>query len=97
MPHWVIDAGFASLLILLGAVDDGLGACFFGIPPERTGAYLAAFGVPSGHHPIGAITIGYRASDRRSPSLARGRRGPTEVTYRGRWGRPYRGGARNPT
>jgi nitroreductase len=97
VPYWDIDAGFASLLILLGAVDEGLGACFFGIPPERTGAYLAAFGVPGDRHPIGAITIGYRAPDRRSPSLARGRRGPTEVTYRGRWGRPYLGGARNPT
>ncbi len=38
--------GIASLLILLGAVDEGLGACFFGIPPERFEAYRAAFDVP---------------------------------------------------
>jgi nitroreductase len=96
VPYWDIDAGFASMLMLLGVVDQGLGACFFGIPPERVDAYRSAFDVPDDHHPIGAITIGYGAPDRRSPSLARGRRGPSEVTYAGRWGRPYPNGVRNP-
>jgi len=89
VPYWHIDAGFASLLMLLGAVDDGLGACFFGIPPDRTGAYRAAFGVPPEYTPIGAITIGYPAPDRRSPSLARGRRPVEAVAHRGRWNHPY--------
>ena len=86
VPYWHIDTGMASLLILLGAVDEGLGACFFGIPPERIPAYRAAFGVPEEYMPIGAITIGYRAEDRRSPSLKRGRREQPMVTHRGRWG-----------
>ncbi len=43
-PYWDIDTGFASLLMLLTAVDAGLGACFFGIPADRIGAYRAAFG-----------------------------------------------------
>ena len=86
MPYWHIDAGFASLLILLGAVDEGLGACFFGVPVERVDAYRAAFGVPPSYDPVGAITIGYPAPDRRSPSLARGRRPAAAVTHRGRWG-----------
>jgi nitroreductase len=89
VPYWHIDAGFASLLMLLGAVDSGLAACFFGIPPERTAAYREAFGVPDEFTPIGALTIGYPAPDRRSPSLARGRRPVGEVTHRGRWGTPY--------
>lgn len=89
VPYWHIDAGFASLLMLLGAVDEGLGACFFGIPPESMAAYREAFGVPDGYTPIGAITIGYRAADRRSPSLKRGRRDIPEVTHRGRWGTAY--------
>ena len=88
-PYWDIDAGFASLLMLLTAVDEGLGACFFGIPPERIAAYRAAFGVPPEFAPIGAITVGYPAPDRRSPSLARGRRPVTEVAHRGRWGHSY--------
>jgi nitroreductase len=89
VPYWHIDTGFASLLMLLGAVDEGLGACFFGIPPERTETFRRAFGVPDAFTPIGAITIGYRADDRRSPSLRRGRREVADVAHRGRWGNGY--------
>jgi nitroreductase len=85
VPYWHIDAGFAALLMLLTAVDEGLGACFFGIPPERTDAYREAFGVPSAYTPIGAITVGYPAEDRKSRSLRRGRRPMAEVVHRGRW------------
>ena len=34
-PYWDIDTGFASLLMMLTAVDAGLGTCFFGIPPTN--------------------------------------------------------------
>jgi len=85
VPYWYIDAGFAALLILLTAVDEGLGACFFGIPAERTTAYREAFGVPAEYTPIGAITVGYPAPDWRSPSLRRGRRPMEQVVHRGRW------------
>jgi len=85
-PYWDIDAGFASLLMLLTAVDAGLGACFFGIPVERIGAYREAFGVPPQFTPVGAISIGY--SDEPAPDLS-GRRKPTaDVVHRGRWGQP---------
>ena len=85
VPYWHIDTGMASLLILLTAVDEGLGACFFGIPPERIAAFREAFDVPEDHTPIGAITVGHRAEDRLSPSLRRGRRGVAEVVHRGCW------------
>lgn len=85
VPFWHIDAGFASLLMLLTAVDEGLGACFFGIPPERTDAYRVEFGVPAEYSPIGAITVGYRAPDHRSGSLKRGRKPVEEVVHRGQW------------
>jgi len=85
VPYWLIDTGMAALLILLGAVDEGLGACFFGIPPDRMAAFQEEFGVPDGYTPIGAITLGHRAPDRRSPSLARGRRSTDEVVHRGSW------------
>jgi nitroreductase len=85
VPYWHIDAGFASLLMLLTAVDEGLGACFFGIPPERTAAYRAEFGVPEQFSPIGAVSVGYPAPDLRSGSLARGRRPVDEVVHRGHW------------
>ncbi|MGB6584224.1 MAG: nitroreductase family protein, partial [Streptosporangiaceae bacterium] len=35
VPYWYIDTGFAALLILLTVVDEGLGAVFFGLPPEN--------------------------------------------------------------
>lgn len=85
VPYWYVDSGFAALLMLLTAVDEGLGACFFGIPPERTGSFRDAFGVPDEFMPIGALTIGYPAPDHRSPSLRRGRRPAEEVVHRGRW------------
>jgi nitroreductase len=89
VPYWHIDTGFASLLILLGVVDEGLGGCFFGITPDNIRGYQSAFGVPDHYLPIGAITIGYRAADRLSPSLRRGRRNVAEVAHRGRWGAGY--------
>ena len=87
VPYWHVDVAFAALLILLTAVDERLGACFFGIPPDRTAAFRAAFDVPEAHTPVGAITVGYPAPDRRSPSLRRGRRPVEQVVHRGRWRR----------
>jgi len=87
VPYWHIDTGFASLLLLLTAVDSGLGACFFGVPPDHVARLRAAFGVPEEYAAIGAITVGYRAPDRKSPSLRRGRRPVEEVVHRGAWDR----------
>ncbi|WP_298330982.1 nitroreductase family protein [Haloactinopolyspora sp.] len=86
VPYWHIDTGMAVLLMLQTAVDEGLGACFFGIPPERLDAFRSEFGVPDDHTPIGAVTVGHRAADRRSPSLKRGRRRVDDVVHRGHWG-----------
>lgn len=85
VPYWDIDTGMAALLMLLTAVDAGLGALFFGIFPERTGSFRAAFGVPDEYTPIGAIAIGHRAPDEPSPSLRRGRKPVEEVVHRARW------------
>ena len=85
-PYWDIDTGMASLLMLLTAVDEGLGACFFGMPPAKVPAVLTAFGVPEGYRPIGCVSVGYPGEDDpRSPSLRRGRRGVDEVVHRGHW------------
>ncbi|WP_245160549.1 hypothetical protein [Blastococcus sp. CT_GayMR20] len=67
-------------------VDEGLGACFFGVPGERVAGFREAFGVPPEYRPVGCVSVGYPGSeDRRSPSLRRGRRGLDEVVHRGRW------------
>jgi nitroreductase len=85
VPYWHIDTGMAALLMLLTATDEGLGACFFGIPPEQIGAFHKEFGVPTDHHPIGVVAVGHPAPDRRSPSLRRGRRAMDDVVHRGHW------------
>jgi nitroreductase len=87
VPYWDIDTGMASLLVLLTAVDEGLGALFFGVFPERMAPFREAFGVPEAYVPIGAIAVGWRdvAADEPSPSLRRGRRPAEEVVHRGRW------------
>jgi nitroreductase len=81
VPFWHIDTAFASMLMLLTVVDEGLGALFFGV---HHGAQVrAAFGVPDSYEPIGAIAIGAPAEDTPSPSLKRGRK--TDVIRYGRW------------
>jgi nitroreductase len=86
VPYWDVDAGMAALLMLLTAVDEGLGACFFGVPPQRIPAFRTAFGVPPDYRPVGCVSIGYPGDDdRRSPSLRRGRRPLEEVVHRGAW------------
>jgi nitroreductase len=77
--------GMAALLMLLTAVDLELAACFFGIAPHRIAPLRAEFGVPDAYTPVGVVSVGYPAPDRRSPSLARGRRDPEEVVHHGRW------------
>ena len=84
-PYWDIDTGFATLLMLLTAVDEGLGALFFGIFPEHIDPFRRAFGVPDGYSPIGAVALGWPAPDEPSPSLARGRRPIEDVVHRGKW------------
>ena len=88
VPYWHIDTGMATLLILQTAVDEGLGACFFGIPPESLDVFREEFGIPADHTPIGAITVGHRAPDPGRPGSAasRSRRTPDEVVHHGRWG-----------
>ena len=42
-PYWFVDAGMASMAALLSAVDQELGACFFGIPTDRISAVREGF------------------------------------------------------
>ena len=89
VPYWDVDTGMAAMVLLLGAVDQGLGGCFFGVPIERTSAVLAALSIPADRRLVGVISLGYAAPDRRSPSLRRGRRPVAEVAHDGQFGVPW--------
>lgn len=85
VPYWLVDAAFATMVLLLAAADEGLGALFFTLhrDPSRL---LAALGVPAGWQPLGALAIGRPAADQRpSASASRGRRPAAEVIRRGHW------------
>ena len=84
VPYWEVDCGFATMAMLLTAVDEGLGALFFGIF-DGLPALREAFGIPPEWHPIGAVALGWPAPDEPSPSLRRGRRAEGEVIHRGHW------------
>ena len=85
-PYWDIDTGMAAMLILLTAVDAGLGALFFGVPPEKVELLRSTFAIPPELQPIGTVAIGYaKPNDPPSPSLKRGHRPTTDVIHRGRW------------
>ncbi len=83
VPYWHVDAAFMALLALLTAVNEGLGALFFGVADAA--GLRAEFGIPETHTPVGAIAVGYPRPDRPSASLARRRRPPDEVVHRGSW------------
>jgi nitroreductase len=85
VPYWFVDTGFPALLLLLGAVDVGLAACFLGNFRGEE-ALAAALGVPADRRYLGTVLLGEAgASDPPSPSLARGRRQAAEVVHWGRW------------
>ena len=88
-PYWDIDTGMATLLMLLTAIDEGLGACFIGIMPPYIDGLKAEFGVPAEYHPIGAITVGYRREDvpAQGSAVTRRRQDAADVIHRGQWGR----------
>jgi nitroreductase len=88
VPYWYVDAGMVALLVLQGAVDAGLGACLFGIPADRVDALSRWLGLPAGHEPIGAITVGHPHPEDRGPTGSPGRRArrdPGSRVHRGRW------------
>ena len=76
----------AGMIVLLTAVDLGLGALFFG--NFRMPEFKQTFGIPERVTPIGAIAIGWpKPKDRPSPSLKLvGRRPAQQVVHWGKWG-----------
>jgi nitroreductase len=86
VPYWDVDTGMAVMLVLLAAVEEGVGVLFFGLPwgVERL---MQDLGVPEGCRPIGAISFGYQVDDApRVGSAFSLRRRPLEsMVHFGRW------------
>jgi len=65
-------------------VDEGLAAGFLAL--KSYDVLRELLGIPEDVQPIGIVTIGTPAPDRRSGSLDRGRRPAAEVLHHDRWG-----------
>ena len=84
VPYWWVDAGAALMLVLLATVDEGLAAGFVGF--HALPSIKQTLGIPDDVTPIGVVTIGHPAPDRKSGSLKRGRKPATQTIYKDRWG-----------
>ena len=90
VPYWWIDAGAALQNILLAVVNEGLAAGFLGC--HAMSGLASLLDIPEEYSPIGVVTIGHPAPDRRSGSLSRGRRPVRDVIHRDRWSPADRSG-----
>jgi nitroreductase len=88
LPYWDLDTAMAVMLMLLSAVDEGLGAWFFGIFHGEADL-LQWLKVPDGRHPVGAVALGYPSPTERVRGSAqtRKRRDLEEAVHRGGWSR----------
>ena len=86
VPYWTVDASMAILLILLAAVDEGLGAWLLGITRGEDDV-MRDLGIPSSCKLLGVIALGYPSAEDapRSAAFARRRRPFEEMFHFGRW------------
>ena len=84
IPYWWVDAGASLMAVLLAAVDEGLAAGFLGV--HSVPDLSSLLGVPVEFQPIGVVTVGHPAPDRRSSSLDRPRKAIDDIVFSDRWG-----------
>jgi nitroreductase len=92
VPYWLVDTSFATMTLLLGAVDAGLGALFYGL--DDYGPVCATFGIGPDWQPIGVVAIGHPRVDAAlapvrpvGSAASRPRRAFDDVVRRGSWTR----------
>lgn len=85
-PYWWVDGGMAAHAILLGAVDEGLGALFFGVF-GREEAVRAALAIPPDRGIVGVIALGHPRPSTPGRSAGRPRRPTEETIHRGEYRR----------
>lgn len=86
VPFWDTDTAMACMLLLLAAVDAGLGGWFFGIGYGEA-AVRAEFGIPDDRNIIGVVGLGHPGIDE-SPTgsaFSRSRRPLAEMIHRNGW------------
>ncbi|HUH06703.1 MAG TPA: nitroreductase family protein [Egibacteraceae bacterium] len=88
VPFWWVDAGCALMLLLLAAVDEGLGAGFL---TADSRALRQVLGIPAEVEPLGVVTLGRPEGDGGPKgSASRGRRPAAQTVHVGTWDSPVR-------
>jgi nitroreductase len=59
VPWWWVDAGKSIMLLLLAAVDEGLGAGLFGLVGDANDGLRELLGMPEDLEVVGVVTIGH--------------------------------------
>ena len=89
VPFWFVDAGAALMLVLLAAIDEGLGAGLAGVPNEFAEELKESFGIPDDVSIVAHVTIGVPAPDPGWSAVAsrakKPRRGESELVRWERW------------
>jgi len=83
VPYWFMDIGCAVMIALLAAVDEGLVTAFAGSKDLDT--LRSLLNMPAEVTPVGVIGVGYRAPDKPSPSLKRGRKTDQDYVHYEAW------------
>jgi nitroreductase len=89
VPFWHVDAGAALMLVLLAALEEGLGAGVYGVPVEDDARVRELLGIPDDLTIVTGVTIGHPAEDpdwdRASSVFSQRRRAHDEVVQWNRW------------
>jgi nitroreductase len=85
VPYWHVDTGMVALLMLLAAVDEGLGALFIGMAPDVIPAFRTEFGVPADHDVVGIVAVGHPDPAAPVRDLSARRRDAEDIVHRGAW------------
>jgi nitroreductase len=86
-----VDTGMSGLLLLLAAVEEGLGACLFGVPAAARAGVREAFGVPADRRVVAAVSLGHPAPGEVSRPSRRHRRTLADTVHDGRFDTPWGG------
>ena len=88
-PFWFVDAGAALMLVLLAAIDEGLGAGVYGVTVPELPAFRELLDIPDDVAVVAGVTLGRPLPDpeasRVSSRKTQLRRGLEEVVHWNRW------------
>ena len=59
VPWWWVDAGKSIMLLLLAAIDEGLGAGLFGLVGDDNDRLRELLGMPDDLEIVGVVTVGH--------------------------------------